>query len=594
MLQRSKVKSQPMATFDLQLETWHMKLQPLDPKNLRIFSNERDLLRDLFTYLDYVRERNIKRMTRTNEIPRADSVRIAKLMGDPELVKASQETGGAQWIDFIDELALRLKVVAYDTTGEYRGYTSSGPSFIENYIVINRTTLQKFIELSPAQQEKQILDTLVHAKSLREYGEHSNNEFYKTSVVGELDFFYQWGSATGLMPTLKFPEVRQFLLNLLKDCAPGQWYSTESLIAYLKANHPHFLIPHNVPKTDKWGKTITRYGNFYEGKDSWVHNEKPIPDNAPDGFERVEGRYVERFLEGIPLTMRFVDVAYNPAPYKGLLPTRGMLKAFRVSERFLNLMNGQESQPRLTVQPNFDVIVESDFYPTKIIQQIAALGEDVSSPTSGHSAYVGLFQLKKNLVAAEQVRQPGLDVIALLEKLSGRDLPPNVKVELEEWSGHADQFTLYEGFVVLESVGEVPESDKYTVEHIAPTLRLVRAGEKLFSMLETNSYAPLRVQHPTSRFVPLAESTVSLFPKESAEEKAHRKPKQVKVSRSVAVTIKFPDDESFDFVRKTLAELRCPFQSDLKSRAISFDQQYQVKFDEAVQQLQDTFAIEIE
>jgi hypothetical protein len=571
-----------------------MELQPLDPKNLRIFSNERDLLRDLFTYLNYVREHNVKRMTRTNQIPRTDSVRIAKLMGDPELVKASQETGGAQWIDFIDELALHMKLVSYDIKGEYRGYTSSEPSFIENTIVVNTTNFQKFLELSPAAQEKQILDALIHAKSLREYGDASNNEFYKTSVLGELDSFYQWGAATGIMPTLKFPAIRQFLLDILKNFAPGRWYSTESLIAYLKANHPHFLIPQNAPKIDKWGKTLTRYGNFYEGKDSWSHNEKPIPDDAPDRFERVEGRYVERFLEGIPLTLRFVDVAYNPASYKDLLPMRGMLKAFRLNERFPRLISGEESQPRLTVQPNFDVVIESDFYPANLIRQIAALGEEVSSPTSGHSAYVGIFQLKKTLVAAEQVRQPDLDVIALLEKLSGRNMPPNVKVELEEWSGHADQFTLYEGFALLESVDDVSASDKYTVERITPTLRLVRGGERLFSMLETNVSVPLRIQHPTDGFAPLAESTVSLFPKESAEEKAHRTPKQVKVSRSVAVTIKFPDDESFDSVRKTLAELRCPFQSDLITRAISFDQQYQAKFDEAVRQLQSNFVIEVE
>ena len=256
------------------------------------------------------------------------------------------------------------------------------------------------------------------------------------------------------------------------------------------------------------------------------------------------------FSKAFPSSMRFVDVAYNPAPYKGLLPTCGMLKAFRVNERFLRLMSGKESQPRLTVQPNFDVVIESDFYPAKIIQQIAALGEEVSSPNSGHSAYVGIFQLKKTLVAAEQVRQPDLDVIALLEKLSGRGLPPNVKVELEEWSGHADQFSLYEGFALLESLDDVPESDKYTVERIAPTLRLVRAGEKLFPTLETNAYAPLRIQHPTDGFAPLPESTVSLFPKESAEEKTHRTPRQVKVSRSVSVSYRFPDDESFTVCSK--------------------------------------------
>lgn len=571
-----------------------MDLQPLDPRNLRTFTNDRDLLRDLFTYLNYVREHSVKRMTRSNEIPRTDSVRIARLLGDPELVKASQETGGAQWIDFIDELALRLRLVSYDTKGEYRGYTSSAPSFVDNYIEVNTKNYGKFLELSPAAQEKQILETLIHAKVLGEYSDHSYNEFYQTSVMGELDSFYQWGAATGIMPTLKFSEVRRFLLNLLKDCAPGQWYGTASLISYLKTRYPYFLIPQNAAKTDKWGRSITRYGNFYEGKDQWIHNEKPIPDNASDGFERVEGRYVERFLEGIPLIMRFVEVAYDPAPYKGLLPMYGKLKAFRVNERYLRLMGDQESQPRLTVQPNFDVVIESDFYPAAMVQRVAALGEEVSSPNSGHSAYVGIFQLKKTLVAAEQVHQPDLDVIALLEKLSGRDLPANVKVELEEWSGHADQFTLYEGFALLESVTDVPEADKYTVERIAPTLRLVRASDKLFATLETNAYAPLRVQHSTDRFSPLEESAVSLFPRESAEEKDHRKPEKVKVSRSVAVTIKFPDEESFDSVRKTLAELRCPFQSDLNTRVISFDQRYQAKFDETVQQLQDRFTIEVE
>jgi hypothetical protein len=565
---------------------------PLDPKNLRVFSNDRDLLRDLFTYLDYVGEHSVKRMTRTNEISRADSVRIAKLMGDPELVNVSKETGGAQWIDFIDGLALHLELVHYDTKGVYRGYTSSEPSFLENFIAVDQARLDKFLELTPVGQEKQILDMLIHPKSARDYESYGNNEFYQSSILGELDCFYQWGSATGIMPTLKFPEARQFLLNVIKECPPGQWFSVESLVAYLKNDHPYFLIPQKPPKADKWGHEITRYGNFHEGKDSWSHNEKPIPDDAPDSFERVEGRYVERFLENIPLTMRFVDVAYNPAPHKGLLPSRGMLKAFRVNERFPRLMSGKENRPRLTVQPNFDVVIESDFYPAKIIQQVAALGEQVSSPNSGHGAYVGIFQLKKTLVAAEQVRQPDLNVIALLEKLGERGLPLNVKVELEEWAGHADQFTLYEGFSLLESTDEIPEADKFTAERIAPTLRLVRAGEKLFSTLEVNSRVPLRIQHPADRFAPLAESAVSLFPKESAETEADRKPRPLKVSRIVAVTVKFPDEESFDSFRKTLAELRCPFQSDLKNRAISFDQEFQPKFDEAILKLQDFFSIE--
>ena len=161
-----------------------MELTTLDPKNLTIFANDRDILRDLFTYLDYVGERDVKRMTRSNEIPKADSVRIAKLLGDPELVQVAQETGGAQWIDFLDDLALRLQLVSYDLAGEYRGYTSSEASFIENYIFINQAQLQKFLAFSPAEQEKSILKTLIHASSRQKYDTTSQIEFYNTSQLG--------------------------------------------------------------------------------------------------------------------------------------------------------------------------------------------------------------------------------------------------------------------------------------------------------------------------------------------------------------------------------------------------------------------------
>lgn len=566
---------------------------PLDPKPLRIFSNDRDLLQDLFIYLEYVGEHSVKRMTRTNEIPKPDSIKIAKLLGDPELVKLAQDSGGALWIDFIDNLALQLQLVRYDTKGEYRGYSSSEPSFVDNYIVVSEAHLRKFLELPPAAQEKRLLDTLIHLKAKNDYSEYSNNEFYQISVLGGLDPFNSRGSALGLMPTLKFPAIRLFLLDVLKNCPAGQWFSTESLIAYLKINHPFFLIPKNIPKADRWGKIGGRYDNFYEGKNHW-DSEKTVQPDEPDAFERVEGRYVERFLENIPLTMRFVDVAYNPAPYTGLLPSRGQLKAFRVNERFLRLMSGEESAPKVTVQPNFDIVIESDFYPAGVVRQVAALGERVSNPNSGHGAYVDIYQLKKAAVAAAQVHQPDLNVIALLKRLSGRDLPPNVQIELEEWAGHADQFTLYESFSLLE-MAELPlQAEKFIGERISPTLNLMRSPDAVFAMLETLGHVPLRMRHPGGEFTRMAESADSVFPKESAEITAPKTARPVKVSRVVTVSYQFPDAESFDIIQKTLAELRCPFQTDSKTRIVSIQQKDQGRFDEAMKKLQDTFAFEIE
>ncbi len=571
-----------------------MQLHPLSPQTLNLFANNRDILRDLFTYLDYVEERGIKRMTRSNGIPQTDLKRIAKLMDIEPPEKDEWGNTAPHWINFIDFLALNLDLVSFDTKGEYRGYTSSEPSFIDNYILVNESNLNKFTELSPAGQEKKILHTLIHSKSRNDYSNASNNEFYRYDTFSSLDRFGSWGCATGIMPTLNFPEIRKFLLEALKICPAGTWVSTESLVAHLKANHPYFLIPRDAEKKDKRGNQFGRYDNFYESQDRYGAERITVPPNAPDAFERVEGRYVERFLEGIPLTMRLVEVGYDPNPYKGLLPQRGMLKAFRVTERFHHLMSGEEYMPKVTVQPNFDVIIESDFYPARIIRQVAALGEQVSSPQNGHGAYVGIFLLKKAAVAAAQVKDPTLDVTKLLKTLTGRDLPPNVQIELDEWAGHAEQFTLYEGFSLLETTELPPEIEKFVVDTISPSLSLVRGSEKVFSMLETLGHVPARIQHPVGKLAPVMESAQSVFPKESAWAEAQKTVRQVRVQRVITVSYQFPDAESFAVIQKTLAELRCPFQSDPVTRTVNIQQKEQEKFDEAVQKMQDTFAIELE
>jgi len=153
-----------------------------------------------------------------------------------------------------------------------------------------------------------------------------------------LDVFSGWGAGTGVLPTLKFHEIRRFLLVALQNCPAGQWFSTQSLIEYLKTTIATFSSLRNCPHLKINGiPSLPATEIFNEGTDRWLQSDKSIPDDAPDGFERVEGRYVERFLEGIPLIMRFVDVAYDPEPYTGLFPKRGYLKAFRINERFLNL-----------------------------------------------------------------------------------------------------------------------------------------------------------------------------------------------------------------------------------------------------------------
>ena len=411
--------------------------------------------------------------------------------------------------------------------------------------------------------------------------------------LGYLDVFDRWGSGIGVIPTLKFPEIRTFLLNVLKQCPSGQWFSVQSLIGYLKANYPYFLIPQFFPKSDRWGHPVGRYDNFHEGNSS-ESREKTVSPDDPDAFERVEGRYIERFLEYIPLIMRFVDLAYTSQEYSGLLPTRGMLKAFRINERFLRMFQNEEAQPRVTVQPNFDVIIESDFYPARLIQKVAALGEQASNPAGGHGAYVGIFLLKKASVASALIQQPELNIIDFLKKMTGRDLPQNVQIELDEWAGHADQFVLYENFALLETVNLPVEAERFIVEKISPTVSLVHSPGKVFAILEKLEQVPLRMKHLPLEFALLEETTASIFPKEPALNNMPKPARQVKVSRSVTINYQFPDQESFVATQKMLGELRCPFQSDPKANIITIQQKEQARFDEALGKLVNDFLIEVE
>ena len=207
-----------------------------DIDELVVVSNQCDLRHDLHTFVEYVRSHEVKRLHRSNELNKSDQKRLAKLMSDSHLVDEVKETNHSDWIDYVDTLSLAFKFTNYDTKGTYMGYTSSEPSFPDNYIDVDTKKYEEFIGLPLIEQEKKLLEVLI-----KNYLDGSN-EFYITSVLGRLSGFSEWGSATGIMPGLDFARARLALLKILQSCTPGVWYTTASLIQYLKKHHPLFLI----------------------------------------------------------------------------------------------------------------------------------------------------------------------------------------------------------------------------------------------------------------------------------------------------------------------------------------------------------------
>ncbi|MGO9466361.1 MAG: hypothetical protein ACLQVF_19645, partial [Isosphaeraceae bacterium] len=322
--------------------------------------------------------------------------------------------------------------------------------------------------------------------------------------------------------------------------------------------------------------------------DSWGH-EIDIPESDPDGFERVEGRYVERFLEGIPLVLRYVDVAYARKPPRPIYPSLGCLQAFRVSDRLRRALAGRIVEPRVAVTPNFDVHVIAESYPAGVLAQLAPLCEMVSQGTSI------VLKLTKQKVAAARAASPDLDATGVLRALVGGELPANIVHELSAWSQHGEKFVLYVNCSVLETDQDVPAADPFTVERVAAGIRLVRSPDKLFDELERRELMPVRIKHGDQDFAPVPISAWTRFPKGSAGRAKPREPKpRVTLTRMTRVQLVCPDRELFDRFHGLLLECQCPTEIDRRNLTLTYSKQYESAVANAIRQLKTEYRLEIE
>ncbi|MEA1868378.1 MAG: hypothetical protein U9N19_09830 [Thermodesulfobacteriota bacterium] len=558
-----------------------MNLARIDVNELDVFTNPCDLRKDLHVFVDYVSNRVVKRSTRGNNLTKVDARRLAKLITDPDAVEQVEENAWGTWLDHIDWLVLKLGFVDYDTKGTYLGYSSSEPSYSNNYIKYQGKKYNRFMARSLQDQEQFILNTLI------EHYSYSENELLQTGVRGCLNTFDTWGCATGVLPLLNFAKSRRLLLNILKRCESNVWYSFASLVQYLKSEHPWFLIPEKPLYKHPSNKLDGRYDNFREGK-RYSGDEKKISINDPNAFEKVEGRYVERFLEGIPLTMGYLSVAYDRHEDEKIYPSMNKLKGFKLSQDFLRFMHKDIIPPKVTVQPNFEIHVESVFYPAGIMAKLAPLADIVSSDT------VSILKLKKKKVAAQLARNESLNVTDLLKDISGKNLPQNVLAELEEWAGHSQVFTLYDGFALLEGDKNLLFAKDFIVENIAPSLRIVRSPEELFSKLEEQELIPLLVKHRDKSLKPLPDKVKTIFAKTTKARPKRKKKERFVLKRKTSITLCFPTKSLFEKCRKALIGQRVPVEVDPSANTITYLSQHKALVASTLKTLEKDYVIRIE
>jgi hypothetical protein len=207
-----------------------------------------------------------------------------------------------------------------------------------------------------------------------------------------------------------------------------------------------------------------------------------------------------------------------------------------------------------------------------------------------------ILKLQKEKVAAQLAQDEGLDVVALLTRLAGRELPGNVARELAEWSEHSEKFVLYRGFALFEGDEDLAAAAPFTVERISPHIRIVHSPDALFARLEQAELVPLRMEHTAAALRPLSQKARTVFARERRKRaKAKVKVKQpVTLKRHTIITLHFPGSEALEKLRQALLEIRCPVEVDKDNLTVTFSKRYEPQVTQVIEALQKDYRIHIE
>ena len=240
-------------------------------------------------------------------------------------------------------------------------------------------------------------------------------------------------------------------------------------------------------------------------------------------------------------------------------------------------MNRKIGNPRVIVQPNFEVHVEADLYPVGVITKLLRIANIVTEDVSV------VMKLDRKKVASLLTEEPGFDVIRFLMEMTGEELPQNISTELGEWVTHAEKFILYDGFGLLECDEKLKLPDGFFQSSITPSIMIMRSPDTLFSRLEESQLVPIMVKHHMGSLAPIPSGARSVFLKKGhpvdagVESPKERKP--VILAREVQVSLHFPSSTILKKFAREFKKAGCPVEVNESSNTILYgiDREQEVK-----------------
>jgi hypothetical protein len=476
---------------------------------------EINLRRDLYQFVSFVRREGLKRSHRGNRIPKGAASKLAKILSFAGERAAVEEEGAGLWSDAVSHIARQMGLVRFDVKGVYLGYQSSEPAYPDNEITVDEERLSSYLASSPVEREQAVLSALIAL---------TPSEFFEEATLIPGARFDSFGCAVGPASRMDLPSIRRGLLELWADLPTGVWLPTSGLVDLLRTRAPKLILPPELREEPlpEWELGLKKgarrqprlsdlYSNFRERTVGGPYGEgEELSERTPNVFTRVEGRYLQFFLQEIPFLCGFVDLALGPEPKgKDVIPPLEPVRAVRLTPRLRQVFRGEAELSRVsvTVLPTFEVLVEAPSYPDRELEALLPFCSLDKEDGPTH-----LFRLEREAVLKLATSErPGPSPAKILERQSGRPLPANVAAELRGWGEHAQKLTLYEGLALVELRGQPElaaqvraELGKLVVEDRLPGFLLVREPDRVETVLEKSLRVPIRVAHRPDRFAKTA------------------------------------------------------------------------------------------
>ncbi|MBI4816213.1 MAG: hypothetical protein HY791_08145 [Deltaproteobacteria bacterium] len=471
-----------------------------------------NLRRDLHLFVSFVRPEGLKRSHRGNTIPKGPALKLAKILSWAGEADAVDENDRGSWSNFVSFVARDLGLVTFEVEGKYLGYSSSAPSFPDNVIEVVEPRVTSWLASSPSAKERSILDSLIRRKG---------NEFFQHATLVAGERFDSAGCAIGPASRMDLARIRDRLLGILCELPTNVWLPIATLIDHVRATAPHLILDpalRKVPLEDwqlrqkKRGLQIDEkvddlYWNFREfpserGGRVWG-KEIQLTEKSSDGFRRVEGRFLQYFLQEIPYLCGFVDLALEPRHRESISLPLNAVAAFRLTPRLKQVVRREPSLDEVSVTflPNFEVLVVAQSWPDRELATLSPFTKLMKEDGPTH-----MLRLDQKSIVAFVAKNPNApSVKSTLQSLSQKPLPTNVASELDAWSGHAQKLTIFDQLALIElrgpsSVELRAELGSLAADDGMGRFVLATDPERAISVLEQRLRVPRTVTHTEDRY----------------------------------------------------------------------------------------------